>query len=529
MFTYVIIDDESLTRKGTIKKLESLSDKVTCIGEASNGTSALDLIDNTNPDIIITDMNMPVMDGTQFLPLLTERFPGKKIIVISGFKDYEYMQHAIKASAIDYILKPFSKEDIQDSVLRAITQIETNQKLQNQIISGEEEIENANYEYTISVLKNMILGLHTEKCTITSKRLSFINSTHNFTLLTLHSHILPDEKTIQDFLQENNFGDFTLYLQHAQYKSLGFLILFTAEHSVVSPQMLYRKITESLERLFSTEHLKVSYGISDIHYSLNELHTAYLETVTALNSKQMNSPSQLFFPFERSPEAPIVWDKSKEFIFRLEAGMTEEVQSLLTDFIDNTLKDSCYTLYQIKMYFFNLSDEVRYILSKYVEQVNLRSANSSMQNVLDNMFSLEELKQYYLQYYTNIADILQKQDIYASEDVIGKVKTYVERHYYDDLTIEFISSLFYMNRSYLSHLFKLKTGETFVYYLNSVRLKKAEEFLTTTDKKMYQIAKSLGYDNVKYFFRVFKKYYKITPEQYRTKYTAPANNPAQPS
>jgi len=246
--------------------------------------------------------------------------------------------------------------------------------------------------------------------------------------------------------------------------------------------------------------------------------------VIALNSQQMNSDIHLFFPFERSTEIPIVWDKAKEFIFRLEAGMTEEVQSLLTEFIDYTLQNSAYTLYQIKMYFFHLSDEVRYILSKYMEQVNLRSANSSMQNVLDNMFSLEELKQYYLQYYTNIADILQKQNIYAAEDTIEKVKTYVQRHYYDDLTIEFISSLFYMNRSYLSHLFKLKTGETFVYYLNSVRLKKAEELLTTTDKKMYQIAKSLGYDNVKYFFRVFKKYYKITPEQYRTKYTTQSDS-----
>ena len=520
MFTYVIIDDESLTRKGTIKKLEALCDQLTCIGEASDGTQALDLIADTNPDIIITDMNMPVMDGTQFLPLLTERFPDKKVIVISGYKDYEYMQHALKASALDYILKPFSKDDIQNAVKKAMSQIETKQQLHNQILSSQEEIENTNFEYTISVLKNMILGLHTEKCTITSKRLNFINSTHDLTLLTLHSHSLPDEKTIQSFLSENHFGDFTLYLQHAQYKSLGFLILFTAEHSVISPQTLCGKITEALERLFLPENISVSYGISSTHHTLDELHDAYLETVTALNSQHMNADSHIFFALEKESDSPVItWEKSKEFIFRLETGMTEKVQELLNDFIDHTLKNSGYTLYQIKVYFFSLSDEVRYILSKYMEQVNLYSANSSMHHILDNIFSLEELKQYYLQYYTNIADILRRQNIYDSEDVVGNVKTYVDRHYYDNLTIEFVSSLFYMNRSYLSHLFKEKTGETFVYYLNSVRLNKATELLITTDKKMYQIAKSLGYDNVKYFFRVFKKYYKMTPEQYRLKYT----------
>ncbi len=520
MLSYIIIDDESLTRKGTIKKLEALSDKTFCAGEASNGTEALELIAKTNPDIIITDMNMPVMDGTEFLPLLTKQYPDKRIIVISGYKDYEYLQHAIKASAVDYILKPFSKEDIQKAVNNAISQIENQNRLQHQLISSEEEVENANYEYTISLLKNLILGLHKGDCTITSKKLDFVNSTHNLTLLTLHSLSSLNEKLIQDFLSENGFGDFTLFLHHVHHKNIGFLILFTAEQSAIPPQTLCKQITESLDRLFSTVGLTVSYGASYTHHSLSDLHDAYLETVDALNSKPIDSQSSLFFPPDKNSDPnTITWEKSREFIFRLESGITEEVLKLITRFFDVTLKESSYTLYQIKVYCFSLSDEVRYIISKYVEQINLHSTSSSMHNVLDNMFSLEELKQYYLQYYANIADIFKSQNIYDSDDVIEKIKTYVNRHYYDDLTVEFVSSLFYMNRSYISHLFKERTGETFVYYLNSVRLNKAVELLTTTNKKMYQIAKNLGYSNVKYFFRVFKKYYKMTPEQYRKKYS----------
>ena len=74
-----------------------------------------------------------------------------------------------------------------------------------------------------------------------------------------------------------------------------------------------------------------------------------------------------------------------------------------------------------------------------------------------------------------------------------------------------------MNSSYLSHLFRRQTGEKYVQYLNGIRIAKAKDLLLTTDRKLYQIARSVGYDNVKYFFRVFKKWEGITPEQYRSK------------
>lgn len=88
MYTYIIIDDEELIRKGIIKKLSAVQDTVNCIGEASNGQEALCLIDERNPDIIITDMKMPLLDGSALLPLLAQKYPQKRIIVISGYKDF---------------------------------------------------------------------------------------------------------------------------------------------------------------------------------------------------------------------------------------------------------------------------------------------------------------------------------------------------------------------------------------------------------------------------------------------------------
>ena len=122
MYTYIIVDDETLTRKGTIKKISEgkIGSIVSCIGQASNGQDALKLVEISTPDIVITDMQMPIMDGLAFLKELTEKHSSMQVIVISGHRDFEYARGAMNARAIGYILKPFSREEIQNAVQHAV-------------------------------------------------------------------------------------------------------------------------------------------------------------------------------------------------------------------------------------------------------------------------------------------------------------------------------------------------------------------------------------------------------------------------
>lgn len=520
IYTYVIVDDEALIRRGTIKKLEALGDCIKCIGEAENGAKALEIIAVLNPDLVITDMNMPVFDGSQFLPIFTERYPEKRIIVISGYKDFVYMKQAITAKAVDYILKPFSKEDIQNAVLTAIAQLESKQELESQLISSKEKQEIARYEYDMQMLKNLILGYNTTNMEITSSKLNFINSTHDLILMTLHSNHSLNESIMQQYMTENGFGDLALFLQHNHHQNLGFFILFIPAQAALSPTELCWQIIRSLSRIFQELGQNVSYGISQPHHSLLELHDAFIETVNALNSKIPGDMNGSYFYESQSMESKqLVWDKTEEFLFQVEAGEKERTGELLNQLFHMLSSLEDYTLYDIKVFCFWLSDQVRHMMTEYFEQINPNTASSSMQNILDSMFSISELREHYLQYYLNIADVLKENSVYSTDDVIEKMKIYMERHYQNNITIEFLSSLFYMNRSYCSHLFKERTGDNFVNYLNHIRLEKAKYLLLHTDKKMYQIAKSVGYDNVKYFFRIFKKKEHVTPEQYRKSIT----------
>ena len=186
MYTYIIIDDESLIRRGTIKKLSSMSETIRCVGEASEGREGIRLIEELNPDFVILDMQMPGMDGTQLLPYMAEHYPGKPLIVISGFRDFDYIKHAISADAIDYLLKPFSREAIQECVQRAIRRLENTETITKQITDSNREKEAAYYEYDRQYLTNLILGFHTGDAAISSERLKYITATHRMLLLTLH-------------------------------------------------------------------------------------------------------------------------------------------------------------------------------------------------------------------------------------------------------------------------------------------------------------------------------------------------------
>jgi two-component system response regulator YesN len=398
----------------------------------------------------------------------------------------------------------------------AVAQIADKNTIQNKIELSESEKERARYEYDVQMLKNIILGYHIASIDITSKCLKFIDETHDLVLITIHASVPLKEESLQNFLLENGFGDLAIYLQHMHCNNLGFLILFMPEQAAISVNDLCKQVVRSLATHLSTSNIEALFGISNSHTDLKSLNTAFEETVMSLNSKEIESNNQYYFyNFVSHEPLTINWNKSEELLFRIESGMTSQVNSLLDELFDYFTSLKHCALSDIKYYCFQLADKAKLIMTEYLEQVTTSSVSASMQNILNSMFSLEEIKVYYVQFFANITDILRAKSVYASNDIIEKMQIYAKRNYYKNLNVEFLSSLFYMNRSYCSHLFKEKTGENFVDFVNGIRIDKAKELLQNTDKKMYQISKAVGYDNVKYFFRIFKKSEGITPEQYR--------------
>ena len=228
MYTYMIVDDEPLIRRGIKKKLQPLSERegLVCCAEASNGKRALELMEEKRPDVVITDMEMPIMDGKELLPILAENYPDTHILVISGYQDFDYSRHALRANAIDYLLKPIRAEELMASMERAIQMKREKTSYVQELAQSRREQEAGCYQHDLEMLTNLVLGYHTAEVELTSERLTFIESIHQMLLVTLYAEAPIDASLLENYLAANGFGDLALYLQHAQTNALGFFFLF---------------------------------------------------------------------------------------------------------------------------------------------------------------------------------------------------------------------------------------------------------------------------------------------------------------
>ena len=514
MYTYIVIDDEMLTRKGTIKKLEDMSSEISCCCEAENGVEALEKIKTHNPDIIITDMNMPFMDGTKLLSILSEEYPEKQIIVISSYKDFEYIHQAIKANAIDYILKPFRKEELQKTVKKAIEHLESEDMGSRQTISSDIAKEESLLDYDKQLLHSLLFGYQSSDINLISKKLAKIASTHDYVLFNIHSSKAITEASVNNFLNENGFGDLAVFFKSKRSNNVGFLILFVGKSSSLNIKTFCSQIANSFVYQFNFDHPFLCFGISELYDSLHNLNDAYHETISALNMRKLSENNSCFFFEDRPKQYPKYnWSKKEELLFNIEMGNTENVRKLIESMFEDYVADDLY-VHRVKHIFLQLLNESQSFLTDFDDE-SQGEASLNVENTLNNLFSLEELKDYYMSFFSNISETAKENSNTNNYNIVDKLCVYIKKNYRKNLSLEILSSMLYMNRSYLSQCFKKQTGETFVDYVNNVRIENAKTLLKGSEKKAYQIAKSVGYSNSKYFFRVFKKKTGMTPEQYK--------------
>lgn len=518
MYTYLIIDDESLIRKGTIKKLAPLSDRITCCGEAENGKEGLEMIEKLCPDLVILDMQMPLMDGMELLPYLCENYPDMSLIVISAYQNFDYARQALASNAADYILKPFGREEIQRAVLAVIDSFQSRQQTKNRVFTAQQEKETACYQLDLRILGNLLMGYETETPKITSMQLDFLNQPPELVLLTLYFHQkYPSADTVNEWLRDNRYDGHTVCLTHPYIPQFLFLLFSLPEHLRVRSEyteQFIRSLTGSLKQQGFALCAGVSRGFSDI----SALHGAFSETTDALNQQKVTQVQTAEYFRAKDHPAPILirWEKEDELLFRIESGAVQEVTQLLDQLFAYYQGIPDCTLADVKQHCQELTLECQKLLNYYLNQdTDSGRASANIQSIVNTLFSLEDLRQYYLQFFLNITNMLASSSVYRGSELIDQIQLYMQRNYQKDLTQEFVASLFYLNRSYLSQLFHKKTGRKFVDYLNMIRIEKAKELLADPNKKMYTIARAVGYDNTKYFFRIFKRCTGLTPDGWR--------------
>ncbi|WP_138752574.1 response regulator [Paenibacillus sinopodophylli] len=513
MYSFIIVDDEPLIRKGLLKKIQSFSQPLAFAGEADNGVDAWNMIRAVDPDIIFTDMRMPEMDGKSLMKAIHQQYPDKKMIVISGHSDFDYMKEAISAKVVSYLLKPFSRDEIHRTLEQAIAAIENDRSVKQEVVLKTAENEQISYHADIQTLLHLIINIHHKDKlpAFQSARLKEALSAPACVLLTLYA---PDSNVqqIEEVQQEY------IYIPHSQSDKLAFILLTFSADQLETDMLAYAK--RIAEQLIHNVSLRKGsegcVGISSVFYDFSMLRQAHFETIAALDQRSIADFGRCYL-YDKDSFSPdvMLWERTHELLFLVESGKCAKVKELVLDFFAFYIRQPAVSLAQLKEQSREMIQEVKKMLSVYLQTHVDGSPSSSLESVLNISFDLDSIREYLLTVLASTADLLKEGSAYSSENVIENIKTYIDKNFIKDLTLEKVSSLFYLNPSYLSFLFKEKIGQNFTDYINQLRIEQAKLLLKGTDNKVYKVAKQLGFDNPKYFFRVFKKMTGLTPEEFR--------------
>lgn len=534
MFKVLIIDDEPIIRKGLKSIINWEGFECVVCAEAADGQDGCELIRKHLPDIIITDIKMPVIDGLTMLHEIKSMVPDSKIIILTGYKDFDYAQKALKIGAFDFLLKPSRIEELTSVISRAVKELKFKR-------DRKEEFEKLNelFKQNISILREKLLydiiyEINTDEEDILQKLELYKISLDRFYMLVVQND--DEEPGSREISQHDRhlyqFGLIRTFHEvfDDKFKVIDITLNNIGVAFLVMP--LEKDISGLLDK--KCEYLQdiicrcfgftITIAISSEGATFTELPQKFRECRAALahkfymgnNSIIFHSDVNTFFKYDNHS----ILDKlQKTLIEGVKSGNEALVKERLQDIycylknIDPAKQD------YIKSFYWNAISSVNNIRHTLMEE---ESGKKLAYSELSGLYSLIEkcsnAKELNIMLEESALRVTQKVNSYNNKSmklVLRKAIDYLYAHYNEQITLNEVSEYTFVSPYYISRMFKRETGKNFVDYLNEIRIEKAKEMLKDIRYKTYEIAEKVGIPDAHYFSRLFKKYVGMTPTEYR--------------
>lgn len=524
VFKVLIADDEYWTREKLRKMIAWEQYHLQLLKPAEDGEEVLVRMEEEQPDILITDINMPFLNGVELLKIIKDRYPDVITFVISGYDDFEYVKETFMAGSINYLVKPVSKIDLVNAVVRAL-----------QIISSRREKEEAAVQQKRELLKAASVIQDREFSHLLEYKETFftpnitMNSNMNFAgsslvLIKIHnlSYIIKESGYDMNTVSLNIKGRIRSIVKKEEimifnhiYRSNEFIIISELEN-----EELIHIAKRLLVELGNSAKSPITIAISEHSYSMDSIYQAYVQTVSMLMTRTYTAESCLICTDLKKRNAGELKNRIseaqlKELQILLKAGNEKEVRGLIFERVGLAHCE--------KWEYLEVRQTVRRILNILIEDGNNMSSEEflnlqSMTEMVDKTVELLDVI-YLCEVIDDILGNILSTAIEASaesmQSIAHQAAEYIQEHYFEALTLSGIAKQFHVEHSYFSRIFKKEMGVTLMIYIAKIRIEKAKEYIQHKDSNLAEIAFMVGYDDYTYFNKVFRKHTGISPRDYK--------------
>lgn len=519
-FSVMLVDDEQFTRQGLRALIDWQSCGMEVIEEADNGEDALQLILEKKPDIVITDIRMPVLDGLELIRKVTSehREIAPAFIIISGYNDFKYAQQAVRYGVHDFILKPIDQEEMTETLIGLSKKLRADQSLKAK-----------NEELLISsMIETLIKGEASEETIAEWEGRMKHAQLYQYLFIELNDvhpwENSPVSFTPNEFKQQTQetirklLADFNTVYMHEHRGRLGLMVtdvlLSRYEGNIVQ---FIQELHDELTRMFDD---RVFIYVGKPVDQLSKLHESYRAAKDALLYKYMYDDTKIV-NYEDIRDRELVFIESDRTLFnqlldQLEEHRIDELKVTIDQLFDE-FRTKGFAPEAIKM---NIHQCVTNVVNLIKELNGDERTLVSLEPILswhDLNLSLQELKRLYTNFMTESSDYLKQLRREYGKGGIHQIKNYIDQNFHKNISLKSIASEFYMNSVYLGQLFKKHYGVYFNEYLLGLRIQEAKKLLRQTDLRIYEIAEKVGFSNADYFVTQFEKIEKMTPSEYRNK------------
>lgn len=500
----------------------------------SNGAEALEQISSCTPDIIVSDIDMPVMNGFELARNIKCNYPGIKIIFCSFHNEFEYARNALYLDGYGYVLKPVQPQELKQCIKDVMEEIQSESVMIKSYADLKELMEKNKPLIVENFINELIYGINKDASDIWEKiryfGLELIEGIFCLALIEIDDYTkittnLPIErKQILNnrlFLKlKKIYSDFCKHIILTRLDDSHFAVLYSFSKDIPKKNVIDMISTNCL--YISSEYKKtdlgLSFAISDCCTEITDICNLYEQCRYAVRYKYTFGKGKAIFfndiPYAfKRPDIDIN-KTQKDIRFLLNSGARDEIRYYINQLFDGInmdtdpqyCQDLCFqiviciqtVLHEHKDSFQQIFGDEKLIWHKLLDFetiVDVRNWLIDIVLVIKKFFD---------------AKTIQKNDVVAKD-----IKKYIENNFSRALNIEMIAQNFFYNPDYINYIFKESTGESIYDFLCSFKIEKAKELLSNTSMKLYEIADYLGFSHSAYFGSFFKKHTGLTPKEFR--------------